>query len=270
MAEIMQERLPKTYCPIKNSIAEALARHRLSSYESSVLWVVIRKTYGWTTKDGTRKTEDRISLSQLSEATGIPTSHVSRTVKLLILRRIITQRGKFLGVNKHTEEWTEAGRKDLRRANLPNGVTEVTQRGKFLLPNGVSTKENKEIYTKEIKQGHKPAAPVEKPVDNPEVKKAMDQLISEGFNIYAMLFKAKSQMKQPKDFWFPDAVILAVCAAYRREKEQIRNPWTWFLSVLQRESAAWVANQNIQEHAVIKGQGAPELIKEIMRKTAEK
>lgn len=61
------EKVPKDYCPVKNSIVEKLARTNLSPYESRVVWAIIRKTYGWKNKSGGRKVSDKISLSQLSQ-----------------------------------------------------------------------------------------------------------------------------------------------------------------------------------------------------------
>ncbi|MBA7554707.1 hypothetical protein ES705_47338 [subsurface metagenome] len=50
---------------IANEIVEALAKTHLSSYESQVLWVIFRKTYGW------HKKEDWITNTQISNMTGI-------------------------------------------------------------------------------------------------------------------------------------------------------------------------------------------------------
>lgn len=72
------------YTRIANEILEGLARVRLSAYEWNIVMVVIRKTYGYGKK------VDRISLSQFSQATAIKTRHVSRTIKFLIHRRILT------------------------------------------------------------------------------------------------------------------------------------------------------------------------------------
>jgi phage replication O-like protein O len=259
-----QERLPKTYCPIKNTIAEALGRHRLSAYESSILWTVLRKTYGWATKEGTRKTEDKISLAQFQEATGLPKSHISRTIKLLVLRRIITQRGKFLGINKHTQEWNDLGRKDLL-PNLPKGVKEFTQRGNKNLPKGVTlyiVKESKEKKEINIPQNGDSL----KPQESPQVKAAMDQVVKQGFNIYAMVQKARIDLDQPKSWHFPDQVILNICTAYEREKGQIREPWPWFQTVLTQEWMNWNANNHEREsNTAEKRAPAAKCVKEILQ-----
>lgn len=247
------------YVRIATELLEALARTRIAGEARQVLDAVIRMTYGY------QKKSDSIATLQLMEATGMDRKSVERARDWLRKANLITTHKKggsqvlIYTVNKQYKTW---------KLPLKKGAT--TPKNRDEVPPKVPPSINNRYLSKDIKQGHKPAALVEKPVENPEVKKAMEEVMAEGLNIYAMLFKAKAQMKQPKDFWFPDSVILAVCAAYQREKAQIRNPWTWFLSVLQRESASWFANQNVQEHAVIKGQGAPALIGEIMRKVAER
>ena len=66
-----------------NDILEALARTRLSPYESNVILFIIRKTFGWN------KTEDWISLSQIAEGTKIAKPNVCRTLNSLKRRNII-------------------------------------------------------------------------------------------------------------------------------------------------------------------------------------
>ncbi|MFA6446315.1 MAG: replication protein [Candidatus Paceibacterota bacterium] len=53
------------YFKIPNLVAETLARINLSKYETRLLWVIMRKTWGWN------KDEDLISVSQFEKATGI-------------------------------------------------------------------------------------------------------------------------------------------------------------------------------------------------------
>lgn len=164
MSEI--EKLPKNFCPIKNTIIDKLCSTKLTCYEWNILMFIIRKTYGWHNGDGTRKTMDYISLTQFEEVTGIPKSHISRTLKLLVLRHIIKRDddGK-VGVDKCVDNWSnlpnrvnnnlphQVNRATQRKINLPNRVTTFTQSGKCPigknLPNRVTTKEIKETYTKE-------------------------------------------------------------------------------------------------------------------------
>ena len=119
---------------IANEIAEVLARTYLTSYETRILWAIFRKTYGW------QKKEDWIAISQFVTITGLHKAHVSRSIKLLCLRNIVTKRGNKISFNKYWSQWKE----------LPNGVTDhsVTKRGNksyqtgyHELPNGAYTKD---------------------------------------------------------------------------------------------------------------------------------
>ena len=97
---------------IANGIAKELAKTYMSSYESQILWCLFIKTYGFNKK------EDWISNSQFVEATGIYKSHVSRTIKKLVERKIVTQTGNKIAFQKDSRLWCE----------LPKQVT-VTQTG---------------------------------------------------------------------------------------------------------------------------------------------
>ena len=81
----------------------------MSSYESQIIWAIFIKTYGWNKK------EDWISNSQFVELTDMHKSHVSRTVKKLIKRKIVTQTGNKIAFQKNSKLWKQ----------LPKQVTEV-------------------------------------------------------------------------------------------------------------------------------------------------
>lgn len=97
---------------IANEILEALSKTNLSSYQSRLLFAIIRKTYGHGKK------LDWIAVSQLVKMTGIKKSHVSRAKTQLIERKIVTSIGNKIGFNKCYSQWAE----------LPKQVT-VTSRG---------------------------------------------------------------------------------------------------------------------------------------------
>jgi len=87
---------------IANEIADALAKTELSSYESRILWVIWRQTYGW------HKKEDVISLDQFRERTGIKDkAHIVRTLTKLQLRQIIARSGKRCSFQKDYDRWLE-------------------------------------------------------------------------------------------------------------------------------------------------------------------
>ena len=72
------------YTPIANEIMEALARTHLPSSDFRCLLYIIRKTYGY------HKKTDQISLNQFSQATGLKTKHVSRSLRSLEGKNIMS------------------------------------------------------------------------------------------------------------------------------------------------------------------------------------
>jgi len=137
---------------IANEIVEYLAKTYLSSYESQVLWAIFRKTYGW------HKKEDWITNTQITEMTGIAESHVSRTIKKLIQRNIVSKNGKKLSFQKNYDKWEKIPKQvndkkiPIQDIKLPEQVIKVTQTGIEKLPKQVDTKETKRNYTKETIQ----------------------------------------------------------------------------------------------------------------------
>lgn len=75
------------YLSVANELAEAFARVRLSGTQWQVLWVVIRKTYGW------QKKSDTIGMRQFMDATGLHKNVVSREVARLVARSILREQG---------------------------------------------------------------------------------------------------------------------------------------------------------------------------------
>ena len=140
---------------IANEIVEALAKIHLSSYESQVLWAIFRKTYGW------HKKEDWITNTQIADMTGIAVSHISRTIKILIQKNLITKSGKKLAFQKDYDKWVKLPKgvtshhsKKLPKGDikLPKGVTDITKGGNKKIPKGVCTKETKETIQKKLLQ----------------------------------------------------------------------------------------------------------------------
>ncbi|MBT4485532.1 MAG: replication protein [Candidatus Latescibacteria bacterium] len=98
--------LEKGYLSIANEIIEALARTKMSAYQSRIIMAILRRTYGF------HKKEDQISIWRIANMTGIRETHVSRTLKELEMRKIICRRGKIIGFNKYYDQWK----------NLPKGI----------------------------------------------------------------------------------------------------------------------------------------------------
>ena len=133
---------------IANEIIEILAMTYLSSYESQVLWAIFRKTYGWNKK------EDWITNTQITKMTGIAESHVSRTIKKLIGRNIVSKNDKKLSFQKDYDKWQKLPKQVSKKkipkqdSNIPKQVSEVTQTGIKKLPKQVDTKDTKDTTTK--------------------------------------------------------------------------------------------------------------------------
>ena len=84
---------------IANEILEKLMKLHLSPNQWRVLLCIIRKTYGF------KKKVDYIANSQIQTATGLGKSVVSRALRELQARNIITRNGKVSGIQKDWEKW---------------------------------------------------------------------------------------------------------------------------------------------------------------------
>jgi hypothetical protein len=122
------------------------------------------------------------------------------------------------------------------------------------LPDKVPPKRERELK-RELKEKQPSAA----------LQAALTKVLEDGFNIYALIIKTKGQLKQPKDFEFPEEVLLKVCEAYWREKTTIRQPWPWFVKVLADEQVRWNVNQQITQGEAYKKEGMASSIAEILR-----
>ncbi len=151
--------LEEGHTDIAHTLLEALSLTYMSPYEWQVVMAIFRKTYGW------HKKNDKIPNSQIVALTGIHKSHVSRTLKKLISRSIVTQIGNKIGINKHFNQWQvqklpiqatkyrEESKKEVTQAGnkkLPIQATEVTQAGNKKLPKRADSNTTKET-TKEKK-----------------------------------------------------------------------------------------------------------------------
>lgn len=89
------------YTPIHNEVLEALCKINLSPYEVRVLFCIWRKTYGFIDKKtGQRKKNDWISGSQIADMTKLDRRHVSRALKGLRDKFVISRDDKKTGFSK--------------------------------------------------------------------------------------------------------------------------------------------------------------------------
>jgi phage replication O-like protein O len=103
---------------IANELAEVWSRKRISGEEWQVLWVILRKTYGW------HKKEDKISLSQFSAATDLSRQAVQRAITKLLASNVISvlkngyRKPNIYKLNKNFDTWVFAPKKGV----LKNGA----------------------------------------------------------------------------------------------------------------------------------------------------
>lgn len=111
------------YLRIANELMEAILKFDLTLHEQSVLFAVIRKTYGYGKK------EDDISASQVGELCGIARPHVSAALNSLAIRNVIGKRkgrfGNIIGVQKDHRKWISATQ--LKEVVGPTPCTESVQ-----------------------------------------------------------------------------------------------------------------------------------------------
>jgi phage replication O-like protein O len=127
--------LENGHVDIANELAEAFACGRLSGEEWQILWVILRKTWGW------HKKEDQISLSQFALLSKMARPHICRTLKKLLSKKVIysTKIGNKLNpctykFNKNYDEWQLLPKK----VTTPKCITNIDN---TLVPKMVHTKE---------------------------------------------------------------------------------------------------------------------------------
>ncbi len=131
---------------IANEIVEALARIRISGEEMQCLWIILRKTYGW------HKKEDKISLSQFSQLTGLKRQNVLRAINKLSSKKIIgiikndSSQINIYNINKDFDKWEPLPKKITLSSKKITTVINIDNR--------VSSKKihTKETITKETIQ----------------------------------------------------------------------------------------------------------------------
>ena len=121
------------YTPIAHDLFEAFYRCKMTEYERCVVMCIWSKTYGWSKK------EDWISNSQIHEETGIALPNITRTLKLLKSKNVISKNGKKVGVNKRYQEWKVGWRKVISSDN------KVISPDNKKLSHQIPTKERKQI-----------------------------------------------------------------------------------------------------------------------------
>jgi len=132
------------YIAIANEILEQLVKINISNYEFRVLFVIIRKTYGF------QKKLDRISLSQFEKATGIKSHNVCRILKRLLKRNLIVKKQHQYGFQKKYNQWILSNQ-ILSNQILSNHTIGSINSDSLVVSKQIDTKERstKETSTKE-------------------------------------------------------------------------------------------------------------------------
>jgi len=130
--------LENGYLKIACELAEAFATYRIPGEQAQVLWVIIRKTYGFNKKS------DYISNSQFCEATGLKKPSVCRAINCLIEKNIVSKNANknipSYQLNKNYRTWKVLAKK-LTVSNIDNGVSKNANK---VLAKKLPTKEKKE------------------------------------------------------------------------------------------------------------------------------
>lgn len=133
------------FVQIANELWEALCRTRIPGEARQIMDTIIRKTYGY------HKKEDMISLSQLSELTGLKHPTICKGVAKLLSMNLITKKDNTVittyGFNKNYRTWKPLPKK----VTLPKKEISQSPKRKSALPKKVDTKDNitKDTFTKE-------------------------------------------------------------------------------------------------------------------------
>jgi len=121
---------------IANEIVDALCKHRISGQEWQILWVVLRKTWGWLEnpkKDKKKKKRmDIISYSQFSELTGIPRSRCNLLINTLVEKNILIK--KPIPKNGNTSLVSYGFQKDYEKWKVSPKKVTVPKNGNTLSP----------------------------------------------------------------------------------------------------------------------------------------
>lgn len=143
------------YIMIATELFEALCNVKLSGNEFRLLLLIIRNTYGYHCKSAP------MSLAELSEATGIDKSHISRTLKnlkRLHIIEILPSQGmhkQIISLQKNYELWGNLNVTPVAK----DGNTLVAKDGNHTVANngneGVANNGNDYIYNIYIKDNNK-------------------------------------------------------------------------------------------------------------------
>lgn len=139
---------------IANEIVDFLAKYRIPGEEMQIIWVVLRKTWGW------HKKKDMISLSQFQKLTNLKRSTVCRAINNLVSKKILYSLKSETGgstnyiFNKNYSKWKPSLKKETSSLKSETGgslkndnkVVSKKRHTKETITKETITKEIKDIY----------------------------------------------------------------------------------------------------------------------------
>ena len=241
---------------IANEIADKLCSYRLSGEEWQVLWVILRKTYGW------HKKEDWISLSQFVSLTGIKKPDIIKVLKKLLSKNIIFISKKdnaviqmdnakinYYAFNKDYDTWKPLS----KRITLSKKITTVIQMDNLALSKWIPTKETitKENITKENRDSSLKNEKQEISLKDEKQEKAKELIIQfcalREIPLDSGFFSKNIRSARSLVGYYPVELILAGIAW--RLKNDPDNFWTqklWSLNSVYSHFAEWIAQSKLK------------------------
>ncbi len=131
----------------------------------------------------------------------------------------------------------------------PKGLREDYRSGKLALPQS----------RVELSRVEKEAGP------SAALTEIIKKVHAEGLNISALINRVKKQMKWSAERHFPEEVMIGVCSHYLTNKDKIRNPWPWFIKVLEAECGSYYARESIAKGEEFKKAPVAQSLKNIMK-----
>lgn len=197
---------------LANDIVEALAHTQLSGYESRVLWALFRQTWGWVERDKkgkikrdkkgqlVKKKMATISSKDWIKLTGLNKHNVSRTLRHLLLRRIVIKNdnNNEWGPQKDYDKWLEP----ISKIVIKNDNTYFVIRNDNVFiknDNGLARIDNKqapkELFIKEhrplketLKETLKESKHVKSALQTPQNLKKLEKEVEKLIEIYKKTF----------------------------------------------------------------------------------
>lgn len=134
------------YTKLANELVDKFFEYRIPGQEMQIVWVIIRKTWGY------QKKWDWISLSVFEDLTHIDRRKCHVLLSSLIEKKIVTKKGDknkpMYCFNKNYEEWKVTPKKVTRPKVSPIKVPSVTYIGVKTVTQKVTHKRNKENIQK--------------------------------------------------------------------------------------------------------------------------